>query len=96
MKRLQVLLLVALSSTFLMFGCGKEEVSLNIKEDFIEIQSITYTTYYTEEDENYYKQKNSSLYSRFYIDAEINYEVTEDGFIDSEGHYRIFLKFCFD
>jgi hypothetical protein len=62
----------------LLVGCGKEENKLNIKEDFIEIQSMTYTTYYTEEDENYYKQKNSSLYSRFYIDAEINYEVTEE------------------
>lgn len=78
MKKICFVLCFILMIPMLLVGCGQEEISLNIKEDFVKIQNITYTTYYSEEGENYYKQKDATLNSRFYIDAEIQTATEEE------------------
>ena len=52
----------------LLVGCGKEKNNLNIREDFIEIQSMEYSS----------NSSKTTIYSRFYIDAEIDFDVTEE------------------
>ena len=66
---------------------------------------IRYTDYNNNKSEpqiytNYLKANTSfgadtkvQLFEEGDYEVALNYEVTEDGFIDSEGHYRIFFKF---
>lgn len=73
MKKFCFVICCILMLPMLFVGCGKEETNLNIKEDFVAIQNIEYTTMFSS---NNYSRTN--LQSRFYIDAEIDFDVTEE------------------
>lgn len=72
MKKICFVLCFILMIPMFFVGCNKEESNLNIKEDFVKIQNIEYSTMTSLN--NY---SNKTIHSRFYIDAEVNW-VTEE------------------
>ncbi len=84
MKKICFALCFILMMPMFLVGCSNKESKSNIKEDFVDIQSIEYTTFYTEEGENYFGQKNTKLNSRFYIKADIK-NVSETEYISSSN-----------
>lgn len=80
MKKFCFVICCILMLPMLLVGCGKEETNLNIKEDFIEIQSIEYSTSYSSN--NF---PTTHIRSRFFIEFETN-DVSKTDY-DSASYY---------
>ena len=75
MKKICFVLCFMLMIPILLVGCNKEETNLNMQEGFVVIDSVEYSAMTSSN--NYSK---NTVYSRFFIGAEVNNNVTEEDY----------------